>query len=386
MNKVVEKIREEIKDSGPISFERFMELALYCPDYGYYETIEDRIGRKGDYYTSVSVGPVFGQLLAAQFAEWLQNGVSELNLGHPGGRVGNGDEFQIIEAGAHDGQLAKDVLAWLRVQRPELSQRLRYTILEPSPKRRKAQEYMLADFSDRVSWRRDLHELRKIYPPDSLRGIIFGNELLDAMPVRVFRWNAARTLWAEWGVGCDHERFCWVPMAESPAPFSLRSATEPGFGVARLSESLPEGYQMEICEPAIRWWRDAGICLDLGWLLTLDYGFRLEERFSPSRIHGTLRSYRQHCAVQDVLAAPGEQDITAQVDFSGLQLAGEEVGLRSRELICQQRFLTRAATLVWGGSREAWDAKSTRQFQTLTHPCHLGAAFQVLVQTRGLRS
>ena len=96
-----------------------MELALYCPDYGYYEKIKDRIGQRGDFFTSVSVGPLFGQLLAAQFAEWLQNGLPTANSGQSASTVGSSKDLQITEAGAHDGRLANDILAWTRSQKPE---------------------------------------------------------------------------------------------------------------------------------------------------------------------------------------------------------------------------------------------------------------------------
>src|SRR2546425_12602421 len=116
-------IREEIAKQGPIPFTRFMELALYCPDYGFYEKEEDNIGRGGDFYTSVSVGPLFGELLAFQFAEWFSP---------PATRPAS---LQLIEAGAHRGQLASDVLNWLKLQRPGIFARTEYVILEPSARR-----------------------------------------------------------------------------------------------------------------------------------------------------------------------------------------------------------------------------------------------------------
>src|SRR5262249_43589657 len=110
MNQVAEKIAAEIRNYGPISFARFMESALYCPVYGYYEKEEDTIGRGGDYYTSVSVGALFGELLAHQFAEWLMNLQTSTETG----------SLRLIEAGAHHGHLARDILRWLRAHRPAL--------------------------------------------------------------------------------------------------------------------------------------------------------------------------------------------------------------------------------------------------------------------------
>jgi SAM-dependent MidA family methyltransferase len=384
MNKVVEKIRGEINALGTMSFERFMELALYCPDCGYYEKIEDRIGQRGDFYTSVCVGPLFGQLLAAKFGDWLQGGILTTNSGHTASTVGSGTELQITEAGAHDGRLARDILAWLCAHRPDLFKRLRYSVIEPSTNRRSAQERMLEEFQSRVCWFSNLQELRRASPSGSYYGVIFSNELLDAMPLRNYRWEARRATWFEWGVACDGERFCWAPMVESAAPFSLGSSADDGLNLTRLSASLPDGFAVEISAAAVQWWRDAARCLDRGWLLTLDYGLKVEELFSPSRVRGTLRAYRQHRLVQDVLAEPGEQDITAHVNFSSLQTAGTEEGLQSQEFTSQEKFLTSAATILWRESNDRWDSKSTRQFQTLTHPDHLGRTFQVLVQSRGL--
>jgi SAM-dependent MidA family methyltransferase len=361
-----------------------MELALYCPDCGYYEKIEDKIGQTGDFFTSVSVGPLFGQLLAAQFAEWLQSGIVAPNSGHSAPTVGSDADLQIAEAGAHDGRLAKDILAWLRAHRPDLFKRLRYSIIEPSTNRRRAQELMLGDFRDCLCWFKDLHELRGANPPGCYRGVIFSNELLDAMPLSVYRWKSRQAMWIEWGVTFNGERFCWAPIAESSAPFSLGSSGDDGLNVTQLSTCLPDGFAVEISAAAVQWWRDAAKCLDRGWLLTMDYGLKVEELFSPSRVQGTLRSYRQHRLVQDVLADPGDQDITAQVNFTSLQATGAEEGLQTLDYTSQEKFLTRAASILWRESHDPWDVKSTQQFQTLTHPVHLGRTFQVIIQSRGL--
>jgi len=121
MKTLVEIIRREMAAHGVLSFARFMELALYCPVYGYYETKKDNPGRHGDFYTNISVGKLFGQLLAFQFAEWLETEVRSQK-----------SEVRIVEAGAHDGQLAKDILNWLQSSRPKLFGQIQYTIIEPS--------------------------------------------------------------------------------------------------------------------------------------------------------------------------------------------------------------------------------------------------------------
>src|ERR1041384_4289023 len=149
MSELVEKIAEEIKKQGVIPFARFMELALYCPVYGYYEKETDRLGRRGDYFTSVNVGSLFGELLACQFAEWLgecgmRNAECGMELRHSGLRV--------VEAGAHRGALAKDILTWMRAQRPELFERLEYWIVEPSERPRQWQQGFLTEVGWRGAW------------------------------------------------------------------------------------------------------------------------------------------------------------------------------------------------------------------------------------------
>src|SRR5215472_13342556 len=134
-------IREEILKSRVISFARFMELALYCPETGYYETKKHIVGQRGDFITSVATGPLFGQLLAYQFAEWLEPVIRAQGAG---GRI--------VEAGAHTGQLAGDILAWLQANRPQLFDQIEYVIVEPSPRRREWQRETLAAFGKRVRW------------------------------------------------------------------------------------------------------------------------------------------------------------------------------------------------------------------------------------------
>ena len=188
MKMPTERIREEISQSGLISFARFMELALYCPETGYYEKKKDNVGRQGDFITSVSVGSLFGELLAFQFAEWLTN--------LPGERI------QIVEAGAHDGKLATDVLCWLAKHRPTLFQRVEYVILEPSARRRVWQEEHLREFGQKVRWLDTTLESHV----SEFNGIVFANELLDALPVRRIGWSAAKRNWFEWGVTSAAEK------------------------------------------------------------------------------------------------------------------------------------------------------------------------------------
>jgi SAM-dependent MidA family methyltransferase len=362
-----EIIRREIAQHGVLPFARFMELALYCPETGYYETNRNNVGRSGDFITSVSIGSLFGQLLACQFAGWLE----ELQTA--------GCEPRIVEAGAHDGRLAADILDWLQTSRPELFSRLEYLILEPSPSRREWQKEILEKFAPRVRWFSGFSET---VGPDSVepglksvRGIIFSNELLDAFPVHRHGWDAKMKTWFEWGVTLADENFVWGKI-ENPDPGFL--TLDPA-----LLEVLPDGYIIETSPAAEDWWRKAAGALQRGKLLTIDYGFTAGEMFSPARPHGTLRAYSRHHLTDDVLANPGEQDLTAHVNFSALQNAGEAAGLKTECFRTQPQFLTRILERAAPEkSFGEWGSKQTRQFQTLTHPEHLGRAFRALVQAR----
>lgn len=354
-------IREEILRDRVISFARFMEVALYCPETGYYETEKDIVGRGGDFITSVSTGSLFGELLAFRFAGWLD----ELKL--------QNEKLKIVEAGAHDGKLAADILNWLQSRRPELFSEIEYLILEPSATRQRWQREKLKPFSN-VRW-------LAAFPDAKLTGIVFSNELLDAFPVRRLGWDAKEKKWFEWGVALDGEKFVWVKDADRPAALPWPSAIL--HLPAALVDVLPDGFTMETSPAAENWWREAAGILARGKLVAIDYGFTADEMFSPGRTRGTLRAYHRHRITDDLLANPGEQDLTAHVNFSAIQQAGEEVGLKTEAFCTQPQFLTRILQkAVADESFSRLDARQVRQFQTLTHPEHLGRAFRVLVQSR----
>lgn len=365
-------IRAEIRAAGGvISFARFMELALYAPGLGYYERAAQVVGREGDFYTSVSVGPVFGELLAFQFAEWMESD----------------SPFQIVEVGAHDGRLARDILGWFRQWRPALAGAVEYWIVEPSPIRREWQAKTLSKFDGQVRWTSavpdsgarlatDLPAPISQLPP--IRGVIFANELLDALPVHRLGWDAAKHTWFEWGVAAQADGFEWTRLNLPPAAVSVPVLPD------ELLAVLPDGFTTEACPAAVAWWRNAALSLIEGRLLTFDYGLEATEFFLPQRAGGTLRGYHRHRFADHVLAQPGEQDLTAQVNFTALQHAGEAAGLSTEAFTRQSQWLTgiMARTGAVPNRFESWNAQRIRQFQTLTHPEHLGRAFSVLVQRR----
>ncbi|HUA39593.1 MAG TPA: SAM-dependent methyltransferase [Candidatus Sulfopaludibacter sp.] len=371
MRPLIELIRREIIASGVLSFARFMELALDCPDYGYYQTKKDNPGRRGDFFTSVSTGALFGQLLAFQFAVWQEELRSSPCL---------------IEAGAHDGALAHDVLDWLQSARPGIFSRIRYYIIEPSVRRQAWQRETLDKFTPCVRWFPDFESLKLKTQSPKLDGVIFSNELLDAMPVHRFGWDAAAKKWYEWGVALEGDKFVWAKIQDSEAGSQKSGSNLPSVLCLLPSDLLavlPDGYTVEISPAAENWWRAAAGVLERGRLMAIDYGLGAADLFSPSRPRGTLRAYFRHHTADDILANPGEQDITAHVNFPALQVAGESAGLLTESFSTQAQFLTRILDqAVKDESFGGWTAVRTRQFQTLTHPEHLGRAFRVLVQKR----
>jgi SAM-dependent MidA family methyltransferase len=354
-------IREEITKNRAIPFARFMELALYCPETGYYETNKDNVGRAGDFITSVSTGELFGQLLAFQFGQWLEKlrGISP--------------KVVIVEAGAHDGQLAADILGWLKNHRPELFSQLAYFILEPSAHRQGWQKEKLKNFVPKIHWFTDFENLKSKTQNSNLNGVIFSNELLDAFPVHRFGWEADRKTWFEWGVTIAAGKFVWAKLENSE--FRIRNS--------ELEAVLPDNYTVETSPAAENWWRAAAAVLAQGKLVAIDYGFTADEQFSPARTNGTARAYLRHHVSDDLLSNVGEQDLTAHVNFSAIQKAGEAAGLTTESFSTQPQFLTQILRAAMNDkSFGEWTAKRTRQFQTLTHPEHLGRAFRVLVQSR----
>lgn len=362
-----QQIRDQIQQHGPVSFARFMSLALYSPDCGYYETHARTIGRSGDYFTSVSVGPVFGQILGIQCEEWLRQ--------LPGGQK------CVVEVGAHDGKLAADVLLSLSERGVQVGRDLQYIILESSQARRAWQQKNLERWADAVTWIQNPSERR------GLQGICLSNEFFDALPVHVLRWNRALRCWEEWGVTLEKENFCWCRL-EVPSVDPVQTLRASGFDLQEaLLEVLPDGFVLEVVPAAAEWISSLAAMFQEARFLTIDYGASASELMIPERTNGTLRAYAQHKMQSNVLEQPGQQDITAHLNFTGLEIAGQACGLQTESFSRQGDFLTRCVSrALERGVQFDWSPSQRRQFQTLVHPAHLGHSFRVLVQRKGANS
>ena len=356
-NPLTGMIRAEIDDDGPMPFARFMELALYHPEFGYYEKDSDQVGRRGDFVTSVSVGAVFGQLLAFRFAKWLEA------IDGP---------VQVVEAGAHDGTLAGDILEWLAAYDGPLFARLRYVIAEPSAKRRSWQAKRLAKFADKVEWCDSLAGTPEI------RGVIFCNELLDAFPAHRIGWDAAKRGWFEWVVTWRDDAFRWEPLDDNGAAWRALLPAWP----SELLDVLPDQYTTELSPQANAWWRAAADQLAVGKLIALDYGHGPDDWPAANQPDGTVRGYRCQKLVDDVLTDPGKQDLTAHANFGLAKQSGEAAGLQTELFTSQERFLNGAFAEMLQSAPALGQAMDVRQLQALTHPAHMGRPFRVLVQSR----
>jgi SAM-dependent MidA family methyltransferase len=307
---------------------------------------------------------MFAELLAVQFAAWFAAA----------------DKFaplELIESGAHDGTLAQDLLAWFRDSEPGLFGRLSYRIIEPSAQCRQWQRHTLEQFDPKVSWLDHPADLARASGKFSPYRILFANELLDAFPVRRWIWEATSRSWHESAVMLDAGGFAWTKLPPSPD----RPPPEAPTG---LLDILPNGFVAEQSPAAALWWRMAARHLGPGRMVAFDYGYSDEERWLPERSRGTLRAFSRHRAVSNVLARPGEQDITAHVDFGAIAGAGESESFLTGPFTTQERFLGQiAASLATRSETLAhWTPGKLRQFQTLTHPDQMGRAFHVLVQSR----
>lgn len=360
-------IRSEIAAAGgAIPFSRFMERALYSPRLGYYERPSCVIGRDGDFMTSVSVGPLFGELLASQFNAWA------------GQLTGTRGPFHIVESGAHDGRLAFDILASLQQLRPTFFERLAYVILEPSPAREARQRELLGRFAPHISWATSWAEVGQ-----PVNGVIFANELLDAFPVVRLIWDPHALRWTEQGVTTGPTGFSWTgyrTVANWQAEEWLGQPLP-----AELLAVLPAGFTLDLAPGATAWWAEAARRLESGRLVTIDYALGADEMITPRHASGTLRGYRQHRVTTDVLDIPGSQDLTAHVNYTALTAAGAGAGLTTEFNSTQYRFLSELVMKPGISlSPSEWTPARLRQFQTLTHPEHLGRAFRVLIQRRVL--
>lgn len=312
-----------------------MEQVLYHPEHGYYSSGRCAIGRNGDYFTNVSVGPLFGQLMVVQFAEIWK-------------RLGKIDNFVIVEQGAHDGQFALDVLQASQEHAPEFFEALDYRIIESFPILRERQWQMLQPFRNKIDWRNSL---------EPFTGIHFSNELMDAMPVRLISGGVEKL------VDLQADRFVFIERPLSHTAFN---------------------------QAALDWVDSVAANLQRGYVITIDYGY------SGHQFKGKAQVRARHRHLDSPFEQIGHADITMQVYWTSIIRRAEENGLRVAGFTDQHHFLTGIIS-AFPDILQACSPKSTalsrrvqaqrkirRALQTLLHPEMLGRAFQVLALSKNV--
>ncbi|HYJ04955.1 MAG TPA: SAM-dependent methyltransferase [Chthoniobacterales bacterium] len=338
-------IREKIRREGPVTFAWFMGQALYHPEFGYYSSGRAQIGRRGDYFTNVSVGPLFGRLLAGQFAEMWET------LGRPG-------DFAIVEQGAHHGDFARDVLKATAETAPDFFAALRYCIIEPFPVLQQRQAEALGDFAGKVTWKKSLADL------EPFCGVHFSNELIDAMPVHLIGRQADSDEWQERCVADSEEGFAFV--ARPIADENLRRQ------LGKIPPDLPSPYETEINLAALEWIETVAPKLARGFVLAVDYGYARDQFYAPERTSGTLQCYAGHRRGATPLEGIGRSDITAHVEWTSVAERATECDLTLAGFTDQHHFITGLL------SQRTPHESERRALQTLLHPELLGTRFQYL--------
>jgi SAM-dependent MidA family methyltransferase len=373
-------IGDVIHERGPMTVAAFMEFALYDPQDGYYARAAQRSGRAGDFFTSVDVGPLFGELLEEQIFEMatlLRNVKTAKNAEHdfsPRDRPRISERFDLVEAGAGNGRLAADILHAARRRNASYYESIDVHLVEASAPARAAQPDTLGEVAGRlVSSAAEL--------PERFEGVLIANELLDALPTHqvVMRADGLKEVYVSDRRGALHL---------SEAPLSTPALQT---YLDRVGVKLEPGWRVEINLGAVEWVRAAARRLTRGFMILIDYGHEAHELYSATHSGGTLTSFAAHRssgADTDVAAAswldrPGEQDITAHVDFTSVRAAAEAEGMTTIALLDQTYFLLGLVERRLELSNQP-SPFSNQQLKTLVMPGGLGSTMKVLILGKGV--
>ncbi len=387
MNPLRKKIEHEIHSRGPIPFSRYMELCLYDPDHGYYTRNAEQFGKSGDFYTSSDVHAVFGRLMARQFEEMWR-------------ALGSPEKIAIVELGPGRGLFAQDVLDWSEKKFPEFLRALRYLLVESSQPLRQRIESALArhiesgrallvapEFfaggsgslaasfwvAQRFSAANSSPANAKALAPEAPT-IVFANEFFDALSVEILSPQGSLRIDTREG------RFLetWAPPSPEELEFLDHHSIHPEPGERVEVPLIAQNYMHQIASTIPR-----------GFLIAIDYGYIRAEQLA-GRHRGTLKAIRQHSVGANPYEAPGEQDITADVNFTALAAAVEQHGMQTQKLITQSQFLmgigeaTQFADAFEDCRLPQERAKVALQLKHLVTPAGMGESFHVLVASKGV--
>ena len=418
MNPLRQKIEQEIREQGPIPFSRYMQLCLYDPDHGCYSRTAEQFGKAGDFYTSSDVHAVFGRLMARQLEEMWK-------------ALGSPEQIAIVELGPGRGLFAQDVLDWSEKKFPDFFQALRYILVESSPALRHGIEATLGThlYSGKAAFAsfeghtkavaidgsapsppdvipnapqrvRDLtsagnsdavnkitappwvaqrfsatkgSEMTRALAPEVLT-ILFANEFFDALPVEILSPQGSLH------IDTRDNKFIetWAPASPQELEYLDRHSIHPEPGERLEAPLIAQQYMHRIADSITR-----------GFLIAIDYGYTREEQLA-GRHRGTLKALRQHSISNNPYEAPGEQDITADVNFTALTAAAEEQGMQTQKLLTQSQFLmgigepNQFADAFEDCRLPQEHAKVALQLKHLVTPAGMGESFHVLVASKGV--
>ncbi|WP_028950855.1 class I SAM-dependent methyltransferase [Sulfurihydrogenibium subterraneum] len=353
---LIEIILNDIKKRGGISFKDFMDYALYYPSLGYYTSDKEKIGGYGDFFTSSELDPVFGQLLSKQFNEIYLN-------------YFKGQKIKLVEIGSGKGILAFDVLNEIKSNYPEFYENLEFISVEKSPFHIENQKKILDSFN--VRWLENIEDLEEV------EGIIYSNELFDALPVHLIKKKNGRIYEV------------YLNEVDGEIIEDFREAGENILNYLKeLKIDIPEGMTTEVNLIAKDLIQKIGQNLKKGFVFTVDYGYPSKELYKPYRMKGTLLCYYKHTYNENFYENIGLQDITSHVNFSALVYYGKKVGLEFTGFTDQAHFLINLGLGdVMIKLQEKGDSKSferINRLKTLILPKGMGEKFKVLVQHKNI--
>jgi SAM-dependent MidA family methyltransferase len=359
VNPLHQKIEQEIRERGPIPFSRYMEVCLYDPVYGYYSRNAEQFGKAGDFYTSSDVHSVFGRLLARQFDEMWR-------------ALGSPERIDLVELGPGRGLFAQDVLGWSEKKFPDFFRALRYILVESSPALCQRIEKTLGSHFE--SGKAELTALYPLNGPLAADTIVFANEFFDAFPVEILGTNGSLRVDARNGSFIE----TWAAASPEELEFLDRYSVHPE-PHERIEVPLAAQHSMDQIAASIH----------RGFFLAIDYGYTRQEQLA-GRHRGTLKAIRQHSISANPYEAPGEQDITADVNFTAVAAAAEKHGMQTHKLITQSQFLMGIGEI--NQFADAFEecrlpqerAKVALQLKHLVTPAGMGESFHVLVASKGV--
>ena len=358
MRTLFDIIKEEIRESGPISFRRFVELSLFHPQHGYYSSGKARIGKKGDFYTAPSVHRSFGETISRFLAE------ASLLLEE--------EKFVVVEFGASGGQLALDILGVLRENHPDLYLKTNYIMSEVSPAAVQAAKEKLKGHDERVKWTDSPLKIIE----DGFCGVVIANEFLDSLPFHRLKSDGGEI------------REVFLSLRDGKIEEVLRDPETEGiyeFSKRYLDEYV-QGEEAEACLLAGRWLAEVGVALQKGFVLSVDYGSLAPELYSPEKRKGTYRCFYRHELSSNPYIRIGEQDITADVNFSELMRVGDAVDLSTVTYTTQGQFLVDWGILEIFKTYDKPQNQGDRlAAKTLFMPEFMGRRFKVLLQSKGFQ-